>query len=358
MRVISLITGKKALILSALVQALCIAGLLAFFGLVGVNSDDFIMVAPGSRSLDRERLDEILGDGILLTYELTEETRVNHMNAGHSAIAVYTNFAHPHVLGYRILNGGFFTAAHQEFGVRAVTLNKSAAFNIFGSLNTAGQHISIDNREYLVTGVIDDDDSENNRVYLPASLSQRPLSTVITPVDESANLSHEYVLNRLSSAGISEGGNVVWNLTRVSGIFWVKALIAFGVSIASILALCGITSKRKLIRGVRMLKKAYKDDYASQLLSKERLRLFKIALQALALAVAAVGIAAIALYIVNLCMQWSAWSINIEVFSDYFISRDSVVRYNLITTATLIFHGLVAAMTVICYMRPFRTIPT
>ena len=128
--------------------------------------------------LSADALDKLL-DAYPLTYEKTYIAAAKAARTGKTVNVIATNYARMFFISgcqsapyeepnTKIINGRFFTGGEQKNSEKAATLNKKAAFEIFGSFEISGLPFYLNGTPYVVTGVIDDANADKPNVYVPA----------------------------------------------------------------------------------------------------------------------------------------------------------------------------------------------
>ena len=105
---------------------------------------------------------------IPVTYEIRKQVSVNAVRLSRRMTVVGTNSVYADIMGYPVLNGGFFTQAAFKTGSREVVLNELAAAALFGGGALAGVTLRINDELWTVAGVIRDE-GEAEVIYAPAS---------------------------------------------------------------------------------------------------------------------------------------------------------------------------------------------
>jgi len=193
--------------------------------------NDLLYVVPKTaemRELSGDKLEEINGESLILSYEILSNVRVDALNAVYDCVLVRTNYTYNYLFNHPIISGGFFAQDAQEQGRATAVLSLSAANSIFGNSNVYGKSITINTIKYTVVGVIDDGNDDENRIYVPVNYNQNQNNTApgtASPNDggkrpgsqstpsvsgpvflmtSAANTSADYVKNELKAANISD----------------------------------------------------------------------------------------------------------------------------------------------------------
>ncbi|MCL1906169.1 MAG: ABC transporter permease, partial [Clostridiales bacterium] len=124
--------------------------------------------APG---LDTSLLEDFCKEEFLLTYETEQRATAQAHHYRLPVTLIGTNSCYGQILGYRMLSGGFFSAAAWQAGNREAVLNAAAAFQLFGGYQVVGQTFKLEGATWLIIGVLDDGQEETPRIYVPASVT-------------------------------------------------------------------------------------------------------------------------------------------------------------------------------------------
>ena len=138
--------------------------------------------------------------GMLFTYENRSLTTVSAINSTHNVVLVGTNHNLPFVMNHSLIHGRFFREYAVRYSHQVAVLNEAAAFALFGSSEATGNEVIMRGSPYIILGVINDGDSENLNMYVPASLGD---STKAVAANLASNLSDIGVLNEWQRMGIS-----------------------------------------------------------------------------------------------------------------------------------------------------------
>lgn len=205
MKVISL--QKKIKSILCLLAASFLVGLLFLTVHIKIMHCEHLLLVTPTRSdsweVSAEELEKINGDLFLLTYEIGSKENIQALNANYDVALTKTNFTYPFIMHKKLLEGSFFTEKDQKEGKKSVTLNKAAAYAMFGNLNICGSEVKIGQDEYTVTGVINDKNEEKN-VYIPASISQDNPSSFVVRLED--NITREQIKNQCKLVVSEENG--------------------------------------------------------------------------------------------------------------------------------------------------------
>ncbi|HYE67221.1 MAG TPA: ABC transporter permease [Anaerovoracaceae bacterium] len=145
-----------------------------------LDCEDLLLIVPvssNSSEINAEPVEEKNGESFLLTYEILSKKTLRALHSNYDVTVIETNYTHPYIVDYNMKSGSFFTEADQKRKLKAVILNVTASYAMFGNLDVCGRKVIIDQLEYTVIGVLEDkDDKEADEdalcnVYLPASIS-------------------------------------------------------------------------------------------------------------------------------------------------------------------------------------------
>ncbi|MCL2163483.1 MAG: ABC transporter permease [Oscillospiraceae bacterium] len=244
-----------------------------------LNAGELLLITPKAadgRGIDIESLSDINAgwytfeadtDRVLLTYEIASIESVKASNAGYSATLIKTNHTYPHVMEYRLLSGAFFTENDEIMKQRAVTLNHTAAYSLFGNLDVVGTEVVIGGDRFFVTGVIQNPDDESLFIYAPAACFEDKPDSVIVRLDSKAGISEEYVKNVLKSVAVSDSKYDFVNLSFISALINRLPITALKFIGVCVLALVFYLSVNGLVRDIRSLRRASGQFYFTDLLT-------------------------------------------------------------------------------------------
>jgi hypothetical protein len=146
---------------------------------------------------------------VTLTYEKRQNSSINALHSRHDANLIGTNHSHPFVFNNNLIHGSFFSQEALQHAHNAAVLNKTAAFEMFGTIYAAGNELRIENMPqggpsvYRVLGVIDDGDEENINVYVPVTLLGNAVDTLAANFSVNHDLSAEYIQTIWQQLGIT-----------------------------------------------------------------------------------------------------------------------------------------------------------
>ncbi|MCL2405809.1 MAG: ABC transporter permease, partial [Defluviitaleaceae bacterium] len=147
--------------------------------------------------------------GMIVTYENRQATTISVLGNSHNVVLVSTNHDLPFVMGHHIVHGRFFSEYAFKYGHRVAVLNKQAAFALFGSVESTGNEIIMNNIPYIVVGVINDADRDGLNIYVPATLLCDTATAIATNPNMSPTLSKMGILSQWQHMGI-DGHNYIF----------------------------------------------------------------------------------------------------------------------------------------------------
>ena len=107
-------------------------------------------------------------DPTLITYEVRRKSQASAIRQSKYVNVVGTNSVYASVMGYPIIDGGFFTQAAYDAGAREAVLNELAAAALFGGGRVSGGSVHVNGDLWTVVGVIVDD-GDADIIYVPAT---------------------------------------------------------------------------------------------------------------------------------------------------------------------------------------------
>ena len=196
---------------------------------------------------DIREIEKVNENKLMITYFEKEQCVLTVRNLKHDITLISTNYTYPFVCKYQMLRGGFFTRDNQDAKNKYSVLNQAAAFKIFRNMDIIGLKFEIDNEEYIIRGVINDD-KESPNIYVPMLLTGQNPSSLLFRTDEKKGITIGYVKNELKRIGISEGNYQFINIGLASKKIAGKAAIALMIfsccSLVLLLLLCVIKIKK------------------------------------------------------------------------------------------------------------------
>lgn len=304
MRVISLKSRVICIWAAAVVVLLAfLFGLSFLAGLAGYAN--LLMATPNTLSapaLNIEKLEDLSEDEFLLTYAVRQPASAQAINSKHSVILVGTNHNYANIMGYIPLDGGFFTKSAMDAKNKYVTLNETTAFQMFGSNRITGKPLKINGETWVVTGVIQDNDTENLNLYVPASVSGRKTDSIMVLMD--GIFTEAYVKNALKSIGVHDDSYDFVNLSKSAGAFAERFAVAWKTALLTMIIFIIYLTGSKLLNQLRLLHDRLHDVYFKELIFHYRKELLKV-MGALAAVVGGITAAlALSLQILAICLSW------------------------------------------------------
>ena len=176
--------------------------------------------APALISLDT--IERFCEDEFLLTYEQRRLSNASTAYQQCQVTLVGTNSLYPALLGYQLLSGAFFTKQAWYAKSRHAVLNETAAFTLFGSNKIVGKTIKLDGETWLVSGVLRDNDDENNLIYIPSINNAQSVnaSAIIALLAPERGISETYAKNTLKALGVKEAMYMFVNMENMANLYW------------------------------------------------------------------------------------------------------------------------------------------
>ena len=262
-----------------------------------------LAISDSPRGISPQAAEEFCRENFLVTYAIETQSTAEAHNFRLPVTLVGTNSYFAQILSYRLLSGGFFSAAAWKAENREAVLNAAAAFQLYGSYDVVGQSLRMDNTVWLVAGVLDDGDADKPRVYAPASVTGGNADSLMVLLDDHL-VNVDYAKNGLKELGVYEGNATVVHLAAAAAAFGQRLTVGLrGMLILLILLLlrrCGSFALRRLPH----YREQMKQRYLREVLAANRKDLLKTALALAALLVGVVALGALALQILAICLGW------------------------------------------------------
>ena len=231
--------------------------------------------APALISLDA--IEQFCEDEFLLTYEQRSLSSAHTVYQQCQITLVRTNSLYPALLGYQLLSGAFFTKAAWDAKSRHAVLNQTAAFTLFGSNKIVGKTIKLDGETWLVSGVLRDNDDENNVIYIPSinNTQNTHVSAIIALLAPERGISETYAKNALKALGVQNTAYMFVNMENMANLYWEWLFAALK------LALCGLFSAftpailRRVKAAALVFMDTLKQQYLKESLAMRRKELLK-----------------------------------------------------------------------------------
>jgi len=225
----------KPLQLAGIMLFLTAAGLFitAFFA-KKTGNENLLLVIPAefrSPGIAVNRIEDFIEYEFLVTYEILSSQRINLPHIDYPVTVIETNSCYSQVFRFVIPEGSFFSPQAWSGRQRHAVLNETAAHNIFGSSRITGNQFRMQNETWIVTGVINDGDEENNRVYIPSSIKNSQAVNFLALMAPSAGYDETYLINSFKTIGIHENNFIFINLgTHINLLFERGLIILFFLS--------------------------------------------------------------------------------------------------------------------------------
>jgi hypothetical protein len=203
----------------------CITGLGVLALIAGTEFyDDLVLASPAKIQAPRinlQKIKQLCEDEFPLTYELLQPERAATAITEYAVTLVGVNSFYPRILGFPLVEGSFFTQQAWDGKLRHVVLNEEGATVLFGSTRVSGQRLKIKGEIWIVSGVINDGDTENCRIYVPSSLLSSPGALyLLVKADETI------IKDSLKSLGLSDDTFYFFNLGNHARLFGEQAALA------------------------------------------------------------------------------------------------------------------------------------
>jgi hypothetical protein len=235
----------------------------------------------------------------LLTYETAAEGVAKAPSGSHAVVFKATNSLYPFVARLPLVSGGFFTQREQESAAAVATLNKKAAFDLFGTLDAAGNTFESAGRAYRVTGVLDDGDAQQLNIYIPAGAGDWVQALLCAP--EGAE---DAARNALKQLGLTADRYNFINLETVAALVREKSRAALLLAAAG-LALLGLRKSAGACKGAwRALQGLRQQFYLEALLKTHPAPLAALGAGALALLLCLAALAGLAEALAAFFLRW------------------------------------------------------
>lgn len=312
---------------------------------------DRLLVLPKSSNDSQQvnRLEEVNEEKFILTYEILQYRTVKALLSNYSAAIIGTNYAYPSVTGYPMITGGFFTKSAQDAKNYYAVLNETAAFNLFGSMQCDGETILIGDEIWLVVGVIDDGNTDDINVYIPATCTDNPVRGFIAKMDENGK-NEIYVQNALKDAGVSENGSSFSNLDFLSKMPAQRLEVALESALCGFLLLAALFCVRLARENARALKRQLKQRYLREIVAGEPKHILRAAGAATAFLAAVAATLACMVRILDTCLRWDDKSSDfLALYSESFAANITCLQELLAKSgysfaAVLILLGLILSL--------------
>jgi hypothetical protein len=258
--------------------------------------------ADGS-GVGSQQVETFSEDEFLLTYEIRRQTTAEAHSYRQPVTLVGTNSCYGHVLGYRMRSGSFFTKASWQSQSREVVLNETAAFQIFGSFEVAGFLLRIDRQNWLVVGVIEDQEADAAFVYVPSSATGGNGGDFMVLLD-GALVNADYAKNALKQLGIYENSSSFVDLAAASAVFKGRFTVALGASFILLIFFLIRFSAGWLYRRLPVYRALLRDVYLRELLATKGKDILKTVLAGFGCLAGLAALLTLGLQILAECLKW------------------------------------------------------
>lgn len=208
------------------------------------------------------QLEEKNTEDYVLTYEVNETKSISVLNKNHDVVLKATNYLYGNVMNTTLLSGSFFTKKAQEEGRKIAVLNKKAAFDILGNLDSGDTEIKIDGEVYTVCGVLEDRDKTNKNIYIPLAVADglSPPDTFMACVNKNEKNAKEEVINHLKDLSVTDKSYHFYKLDDFSRTIFTKFLFSIkctGFVILFFYIVNGLGKIKEKITDIRILSQQY-----------------------------------------------------------------------------------------------------
>jgi hypothetical protein len=297
---------RRPFIIAVLGALLCGAGLCVPAFIAGTSGlGELFLAAPANihaPEIDLQKIERFCDEHFPLTYEIPGPEKALILGVEYPLTLIGTNSRYPRILGYSMAEGSFFPEQAWKGAERQAVLNGKAAFDLFGSSHSAGSRVKIRNETWIITGVINDGDDENRRIYVPSSVRGGKAVSLLARTDAAGGSS--YIRDSLKSLGVYDDGFEFFDLGAEIRFFWERAALALMLLCclppAFLLPLALGACRAAFSRLRRELKK----HYLTELFCSGGLSLFKFLFSLPALPACAGTILFLLLRILSICLPW------------------------------------------------------
>lgn len=267
---------------------------------------NLLLVTPsafGTPGLSPEKLQEFSEEEFLLTYEIRQTSTAWAINSRHPVTLVGTNQNYANIMGYITLNGGFFTKAAWDAKNNHAVLNETAAFQIFGSNRITGQTLKLNDESWIITGVIQDNDTENANIYAPSSVTGGQAESLMVLMDDK-DITEAYVKNALKNVGIHENNYDFVNLSKSASAFDERFSVALKVALSTVILLFVFKAGGRIIQTLFFYRKRMSEIYFCELFVRHGADFIKTIAGLLLFAAGIVVVLLLSLEILGICLTW------------------------------------------------------
>lgn len=266
---------------------------------------NLLLVTPSSFGIQGhspQKLEEFSEEEFLLTYEIRQPATAQAVNSKHPLTLVGTNQNYAGIMGYIVLDGGFFTKAAWDAKNRHAVLNETAAFQIFGNNRISGQTLKLNGEPWIVTGVIQDEDTENANIYVPSSVTGGRAESLMALMDD--NVTEAYVKNALKSVGIHDNNYDFINLSKSASAFDERFSVGWKAALFAVILLFIFKAGGGIIQNLRFYRNRLREIYFRELLSYHRADLAKTTAGIIFIAAGVTAGLLLSVQILETCLTW------------------------------------------------------
>jgi hypothetical protein len=225
---------RKPWIFAVLGSFLCGAGLCVPAFIAGTSGlGDLFLVSPADMhapEINVQKIERFCDEYFPLTYEIPEPEKAVVLGIEYPVTLIGTNSRYSRILGYAMVEGSFFSQQAWKGDERHAVLNGKAAFDLFGSIHAAGSQgnlrLKTGDEIWIVTGVINDGDDENRRIYVPSPARGGKAVSLLARTDAVGGTGASYIRDSLKSLGVYDGGFEFFDLGAEIRFFWERAVVA------------------------------------------------------------------------------------------------------------------------------------
>ena len=348
------LTSAAALIIS--LSALYIIASLA----KSESIQNLLLVTPlqlSSPGIGVSRIEEFTDNNFLVTYEITSSDRVSLAYADFPVTVVATNSCYSQILGYNLTEGSFFSKQAWTARQRHAVLNETAAFSVFGSSRIAGNQFKIRGDTWLVTGIINDGDNDNSRVYIPSSVTGGQAGYFFALISEAAGISETYIKNSMKTLGIHETMFSFINLNTQIKNLYERACVTVMLFSGFLFVFLFLFFIGKFRNAFLLLKTEMKNRYIAQIFRENKKIVFKPLLSALPLLVSPITALFLFLRALSIILPWQD-IVSLKGKQDILYPHiERINNYEFASRFLFIFSLLSLVLTVIIFLRrkPWNT---
>lgn len=268
---------------------------------------NLLLVTPSIYSatgFSPKKIEQFCKDKFLITYEIPQAKTAEAVHSNHQITTIGTNSCYWNLMSYSLLNGSFFTKTAWDDKQNHAVLNETAAYDIFGSINISGRTLKINGETWLVVGVIQDEDNESSKVYIPSSVTGGQTNSLLALIDVDAGINEAYAKNTLKGLGVNETSYYIMNLSDAALIYLERFSAAWKTALC-ILILIFMRYKMIILKNKYL---CYKDrlrqKYLKELFMENRMDFLKTTGSIILLMTGAAVIGSILPQILSTCLKW------------------------------------------------------